>query len=68
VSWKPLRSHVFYSSRPYPAAANCSSCQPEVAPDPLFPKALRITVDVYDAANRLHYPIRHVMVLPVGKG
>jgi type II secretory pathway pseudopilin PulG len=36
--------------------------------DPLFPRALRITVDVYDRAGRLERPIRHVMILPVGRG
>jgi prepilin-type N-terminal cleavage/methylation domain-containing protein len=34
--------------------------------DPLFPKALRITVDVYDNLSRLARPIRHVMIIPVG--
>ncbi|UCG17474.1 MAG: type II secretion system protein [Phycisphaerales bacterium] len=35
-------------------------------PDPFFPDALRITVDLYDDAGRLDRPIRHVMVIPVG--
>ncbi len=35
-------------------------------PDPLFPTALRITVDVFDDAGRLERPIRHVMIIPVG--
>ncbi|HUU85232.1 MAG TPA: type II secretion system protein [Phycisphaerae bacterium] len=34
-------------------------------PDRFFPKALRITVDVYDDSGRFIRPIRHVMVLPV---
>lgn len=34
--------------------------------DPIFPKALRITVDVFDDARRLERPIRHVMVIPIG--
>ncbi|MCP4249629.1 MAG: hypothetical protein GY778_21525, partial [bacterium] len=36
-------------------------------PDRFFPDALRITVDVYDPAQKLERPIRHVMVLPVGR-
>ncbi|MEK6799552.1 MAG: type II secretion system protein [Planctomycetota bacterium] len=36
-------------------------------PDPMFPSALRITVDVLDAAQRLERPIRHVMVIPIGQ-
>ncbi len=35
--------------------------------DEIFPKALRITVDVYDKLQRLDQPIRHVMILPVGE-
>ena len=35
-------------------------------PDPFFPRALRITVDVYDDAGRFERPMRHVMVIPVG--
>ena len=35
-------------------------------PDPMFPGALRITVEVYDNRGRLDRPIRHVMVIPVG--
>jgi hypothetical protein len=33
----------------------------------VFPAALRITVDVYDAERRLPLPTRHVMVIPVGE-
>ena len=36
-------------------------------PDPLFPKALRVTIDVFDPAGRLEHPIRHVMILPIGE-
>ncbi len=39
----------------------------EPVPDDLFPGALRITIDVFDRAGRLDRPIRHVMVLPVGR-
>ncbi len=38
------------------------------APDPLFPRVLRITVDIFDRPGRLNKPLRHVMVLPVGGG
>lgn len=41
---------------------------PPGEPDPFFPTALRITVDLYDDAGRLDRPIRHVMVVPVGPG
>lgn len=37
------------------------------APDPFFPTALRITVDVMDDLGRLDRPVRHVMVIPVGR-
>lgn len=37
-------------------------------PDPFFPTALRITLDLYDDMGRLDRPIRHVMVVPVGPG
>ena len=71
-------THIFYPKKPRPSCFesyidpntgepyNSVIAPPEV-PDPLFPKALRITVDVYDPANRLPHPIRHVMVLPVGQ-
>jgi type II secretory pathway pseudopilin PulG len=38
----------------------------EKDPDPYFPAALRITVDVYDDTDRLERPIRHTMVISVG--
>lgn len=41
---------------------------PAGEPDPFFPTALRITVDLYDDTGRLDRPIRHVMVVPVGPG
>lgn len=56
--WPTLRGHVFYSTNPTPV----------VGPDPYFPKYLRITVDLFDSANRLSRPVRHIMVLPVGQG
>lgn len=36
-------------------------------PDRYFPDALRITVDLYDDGRKLTRPLRHVMVLPVGR-
>jgi hypothetical protein len=37
-------------------------------PDRYFPKALRITVDLYDDSGRFTRPMRHVMVLRIGSG
>ncbi|MCK4658679.1 MAG: type II secretion system protein [Phycisphaerae bacterium] len=34
--------------------------------DPLFPVALRVTIDVYDDEQRLERPTRHVMVFKIG--
>lgn len=39
----------------------------EYVPDDIFPSALRITVDVFDREGRLDRPVRHVMVIPVGR-
>ncbi|MHC5112329.1 MAG: hypothetical protein ACYTHJ_20930 [Planctomycetota bacterium] len=39
----------------------------EYVDEDVFPRALRITVDVYDSQRRLDKPIRHVMILPVGQ-
>jgi hypothetical protein len=47
-------------------AENPSGDAPPGEPDPLFPSALRVTIDVYDDVGRLERPIRHVMVIPVG--
>lgn len=51
--------HVFVANRGGPPD--------DPVPDDIFPRALRITVDVYDKLQRLDQPIRHVMVLPVGE-
>lgn len=40
---------------------------PNDVKEDIFPRALRITIDAYDALGRLERPIRHVMILPVGK-
>jgi len=37
-----------------------------MVPDPMFPAALRITIDLYDQDGRLERPVRHVMIIPVG--
>ncbi len=39
----------------------------DTVPDPMFPGALRITVDVFDAQQRLDKPVRHVMVIAIGE-
>jgi type II secretory pathway pseudopilin PulG len=58
----PIRTqlHEFYATDPSaPSPA-------EAGPDPFFPTALRITVDLFDAAGRFDRPVRHVMIIPVG--
>lgn len=50
---------VFTAIRP-----NATGSEPVL--DPMFPGALRITVDVYDRERRLERPIRHVMTIPIG--
>ena len=67
-------THAFYATEPFPWHKDDTFGRDVVrkewpqVPDPLFPKALRITVDVFDPAGRLERPIRHVMVIPVGEG
>lgn len=36
--------------------------------DPMWPTALRVTVDVFDDSGKFTRPIHHVMVIPVGGG
>jgi prepilin-type N-terminal cleavage/methylation domain-containing protein len=36
-------------------------------PEDVFPGALRITIDLFDGARRLEGPVRHVIVVPVGR-
>lgn len=43
------------------------TCVRGFIPDDIWPGALRITVDLYDREGRLERPIRHVMVIPVGR-
>ncbi len=56
--WTVGSTHVFLSAD-YDGGT-------DPAPDPYFPKALRITVDMFDRPGNLVRPIRHVMVIPVG--
>lgn len=53
---------VFTAMRPHENYAQTG----ELAPDDMWPSALRITVDLYDRESRLQRPIRHVMVIPIG--
>ena len=36
------------------------------SPDPMWPKALRITVDLFDDAGKLDRPVRHTFIVPIG--
>lgn len=36
------------------------------SPDPMWPKALRVTIDLFDDAGVLEEPVRHVFVVPIG--
>ena len=44
-----------------------SATDSEYVSDDVFPSALRVTVDVFDREGRLDRPVRHVMVIPVGR-
>jgi type II secretory pathway pseudopilin PulG len=58
---------VFTATRPAPPPAGApAGTTSEPVLDPMFPGALRITVDVFDKEHRLDRPIRHVMVIPIG--
>ncbi len=48
-----------------PTAANANLHQFDNS-TPIFPRALRITVDLFDDNDRFERPVRHVMILPVG--
>ncbi len=63
--------HVFTATRPKlqenpPGSLNYDWDGESVVPDPMFPGALRITIDLYDKDGRLERPIRHVMIIPIG--
>ena len=34
--------------------------------DPMWPKALRITIDLFDDAGKLERPVRHTFIVPIG--
>ena len=34
--------------------------------DPMWPKALRITIDLFDDAGKLDRPVRHTFIVPIG--
>jgi len=53
--------HEFFAADPRPTNGSLVD-----DPDPHFPEALRVTVDVFDDVGRLERPIRHVMVIPIG--
>jgi len=59
---------VFTATRPAPPPAGAPAGTPAGEPvlDPMFPGALRITIDVFDKERRLDRPIRQVMVIPIG--
>lgn len=65
--WAPFsegraNTHVFLARH-----VRFSGGVPEPVAEDVFPSALRITVDVFDAARRLERPVRHVMVVPIGE-
>lgn len=68
ASWHADRPYATNPPRPNIAVftANRNGSPEAPVADDIFPKALRITVDVVDDARRLDPPVRHVMVLPVG--
>jgi len=59
-------THEFFAHNPGPIPGVAYPVSSATDPDPFFPKALRITVDVYDGGGRFVRPMRHVMVIPVG--
>jgi len=56
---------VFTATRPAPPLPPGTPLSEPVL-DPMFPGALRITIDVFDKERRLDRPIRHVMTIPIG--
>lgn len=62
--------HVFTATRPKlhtdPVTLETLWNGEDLVPDPMFPGALRITIDLYDREGRLERPIRHVMIIPLG--
>ena len=63
----PSKIAIFTASRPRDSDDNGFIDDfVQTSPDPIFPGALRITIDVFDDQQRLERPVRHVMVIPVG--
>lgn len=52
---------VFTSTRRTPPALG-----DEIVQEEIFPRAVRITIDVYDRLRRLDRPVRHVIIASVG--
>ncbi len=70
-SVKRPNMHVFTATRPKlqenpPGSLEYNWNGNDLAPDPMFPGAIRITIDMYDKEGRLERPIRHVMIIPLG--
>lgn len=62
-------TQVFAATRPVDSNNNGlidASELDNVVPDPVFPSALRITIDMFDPQRRLGLPTRHVIIVPVG--
>ena len=64
-SWDPIEDGT--RARIATFVSNWRSVSGELIEAPVFPAALRITVDVFDDKGRLGRPVRHVMVIPVGQ-
>lgn len=63
--WNPIEADS--QARIATFVSNWRSVSGELVEAPVFPAALRITVDVFDPEGRLDRPLRHVMVIPVGQ-
>ncbi len=55
------QTHIFFPRDP----ANPDAIPGD--PDPFFPVAIRITIDLFDSAGTMDRPQRHVMILPIGQ-
>ena len=69
--WEPLapdgRSNlIVFNAHRLDRGATLGCTDDKIVPEDIFPRALRITIDVYDQEGRLERPIRHVIVAPVG--
>lgn len=67
--WDPLAADgrrnlvVFGASQRVPGGRTMPD---RIVAEDVFPRALRVTIDVYDDHRRLDRPVRHVMVVAVG--